>query len=160
MRYATLSIVAALSVAAITGVVTAGQAHEPHHTVVSGDAIEWGPAPPSLPPGAQAARLLGSPAEEGPFVLRLKFPAGFVVPPHMHSKDEFIVVLSGALTIESGEKVDPDALKGLPAGSFFHLPSGMPHYLFAESESVVQLNGMGPFDVKYIDPKDDPRNVD
>jgi quercetin dioxygenase-like cupin family protein len=160
MRHATLSIVVALSVAAITGAVTAGQAHEPHHTVVSGDAIEWGPAPPSLPPGAQAARLLGSPAEEGPFVLRLKFPAGFVVPPHMHSKDEFIVVLSGALTIESGEKVDPDALKGLPAGSFFHLPSGMAHYLFAESESVVQLNGMGPFDVKYIDPKDDPRNVD
>lgn len=160
MRHATLSIVAALSVAAITGAVTAGQAHEPHHTVVSGDAIEWGPAPPSLPPGAQAARLLGSPAEEGPFVLRLKFPAGFVVPPHMHSKDEFIVVLSGAVTIESGEKVDPDALKGLPVGSFFHLPSGMPHYLFAESESVVQLNGMGPFDVKYIDPKDDPRNID
>jgi putative glutamine amidotransferase len=26
--------------------------------------------------------LLGSPAKEGPFVLRLKFPAGFTVPPH------------------------------------------------------------------------------
>jgi quercetin dioxygenase-like cupin family protein len=162
MRYAKLSIAAALSVAAVamTGAATAGQAHEPHHTVVSGDAIEWGPAPPSLPVGAQAARLLGSPAEEGPFVLRLKFPAGFIVPPHMHSKDEFIVILSGNLTIESGEKVDQAALKGLPAGSFFHLPSGMPHYLFAETESVVQLNGIGPFDVKYIDPKDDPRNID
>jgi quercetin dioxygenase-like cupin family protein len=78
----------------------------------------------------------------------------------MHSKDEFIVVLSGNLTIESGEKVGPDSLKGLPAGSFFHLPSGMPHYLVAESKSVVQLNGVGPFDVRYIDPKDDPRNVD
>ncbi len=162
MQYITLSVAAALSVsaAAITGAATAGQAHEPHHTVVPGDAIVWGPAPPSLPPGARAARLLGSPAEEGPFVLRLKFPAGFVVPPHMHSKDEFIVVLSGNLTIESGEKVDRAALNGLPAGTFFHLPSGTAHYLFAETESVVQLNGMGPFDVKYVDPKDDPRSVD
>ena len=25
-------------------------------------------------------------------------------------------------------------------------------------ESVVQINGVGPFDVIYIDPKDDPRN--
>lgn len=162
MRNITLPIVAVLAAAAVvmTGAASTGQAHEPHHTVVPGDAIAWGPAPPSLPPGAQAARLLGSPAEEGPFVLRLKFPAGFIVPPHMHSKDEFIVVLSGDLVINSGEKVDQAALKGLPAGTFFHLPSGMAHYLFAETESVVQLNGMGPFDVRYIDPKDDPRNAD
>lgn len=162
MTNARLSIFAALSLAAValTGTASPGQAHEPHHTVVPGDAIEWGPAPPSLPAGAQAARLLGSPAEEGPFVLRLKFPAGFVVPPHVHSKDEFIVVLTGDLVIQSGERVDPAALKGMPTGTFFHLPSGMPHYLFAETESVVQLNGMGPFDVKYIDPKDDPRNID
>ena len=37
-----------------------------HHTVVTADAVKWGPAPPSLPPGAQAAVLLGSPAKEGP----------------------------------------------------------------------------------------------
>lgn len=162
MRYAPLPIAATLSIAAavMTGAATTGQAHEPHHTVVPGDAIEWGPAPPSLPPGAEAARLLGSPAEAGPFVLRLRFPAGFIVPPHMHSKDEFIVVLSGSVTINAGEKVDPAGLDGLPAGTFFHLPSGMAHYLFAETETVVQLNGMGPFDVKYIDPRDDPRNID
>ncbi len=161
MRFATTATAAAVSFAAILAVAAMSvQAHEPHHTVVSGDAIEWGPAPPSLPPGAQAAGLLGSPAEEGPFVLRLKFPAGFIVPPHMHSKDEFIVVLSGELVIQSGEKVDRAALEGMPTGTFFHLPSGMAHYLFAETESVVQLNGMGPFDVKYIDPADDPRNVD
>jgi hypothetical protein len=26
-----------------------------------------------------------------------------------------------------------------------------------EVETVLQINGMGPFDVVYIDPKDDPR---
>jgi quercetin dioxygenase-like cupin family protein len=130
---------------------------ERHHTVVSGDAVVWGPAPPSLPPGAQAAILHGSPAKEGPFAIRLKFPAGFVVPPHRHTKDEVVTVISGRFSITSGEKVDRAAVKALPAGSFFHLPAGMPHYAVAESESIVQINGLGPFDVVYVDPKDDPR---
>lgn len=149
-----LAVSVALAVTA-----TASKAHEPHHTVVSGDAIEWGPAPPSLPPGAQAAVLLGSPAKEGPFVLRLRFPAGFVVPPHRHSKDELVTVISGSVTIQSGETVDRASLKGLPPATFIHLPAGMPHYLWAEEESVVQVNGVGPFDVTYVDPKDDPRKT-
>jgi hypothetical protein len=132
-------------------------AAEPHHTVVSADAVKWGPAPPSLPPGAQAAALLGSPAKEGPFVLRLKFPAGFTIPPHRHSKDEFVTVISGGFAVASGEKLDRTSLKPLPPASFVHLPAGMPHYAWAEVETVVQINGVGPFDVSYLDPADDPR---
>ena len=125
--------------------------------MVPGDAVKWGPAPPSLPPGAQAAALLGSPAKEGPFVLRLKFPDGFVVPPHRHSKDEFVTVISGGFGVSHGEKVNRAGVKALPPGSFVHLPAGMPHYAWAEGETVVQINGMGPFDVVYINPADDPR---
>ena len=149
------SIALSLGIAAIIG--TAAQASEQHHTIVSGDAVKWGPAPASLPPGAQAAALLGSPAKEGPFVLRLKFPAGFVVPPHRHSKDEFVTVISGKFAISSGEKLNREAMQALPPASFVHLPAGMPHYAWAEVETVVQINGTGPFDVIYIDPKDDPR---
>ena len=158
MKHATHSIIVALSLAAIFGAVAPAQGAEAHHTVVPGDAITWGPAPPSLPPGAQAAVLMGNPAKEGPFVLRLKFPAGFVIPPHRHSTDELVTVISGSLAITSGEKVNRTAAKPLPAGSFVHLPAGMPHYAWADGESVVQINGTGPFDVKYLDPKDDPRN--
>jgi quercetin dioxygenase-like cupin family protein len=163
MKFATLSTGAASVVALVLGsaaiVVTAAPPHaaESHHTVVAADAVKWGPAPPSLPPGAQAAALLGSPAKEGPFVLRLKFPAGFTVPPHRHSKDEFVTVISGAFAVASGEKLDRAALKPLPPASFVHLPAGMPHYAFAEVETVVQINGVGPFDVSYVDPSDDPR---
>jgi quercetin dioxygenase-like cupin family protein len=163
MKFATLSTGAAalvalvLGSAAIVGAATPLHAAEPHHTVVAGDAVKWGPAPPSLPPGAQAAVLLGSPAKEGPFVLRLKFPAGFTVPPHRHSKDELVTVISGAFAVASGEKVDRASLKPLPPASFVHLPAGMPHYAFAEVETVVQINGVGPFDVSYVDPSDDPR---
>ena len=144
--------------AAIVGLASSVLAqHGSHHTVVAADAIKWGPAPPSLPPGAEAAVLLGSPAKEGPFVLRLKFPAGFLVPPHRHSKDEFVTVIAGRFAVSSGETVDRSSLKTLPPNSFVHLPAGMPHYAWAEVETIVQINGVGPFDVNYINPQDDPR---
>jgi quercetin dioxygenase-like cupin family protein len=147
----------ALAAVALVGMTTQGHTAGPHHTVVRAEALTWGAAPPSLPPGAQGAVLLGNPAKEGPFVLRLKFPAGFVIPPHRHSKDEFVTVISGQVAITSGEKVDRASLTPLAPASFVHLPAGMPHYAWAEVESVVQINGVGPFDVSYIDPADDPR---
>ena len=137
---------------------TCALAADAHHTVVPGDAVKWGPAPASLPSGAQAAILLGNPAQEGPFVLRLKFPDGFAVPPHRHSKDEFVTVISGKFAVAAGEKLDRTAAKPLPPASFVHLPAGMAHYAWADGEAVVQINGIGPFDVKYVDPKDDPRS--
>jgi quercetin dioxygenase-like cupin family protein len=158
-RFLFTSFIIALGVIAtgVAGITFDASAQHHQHTAVSGDAVKWGSAPPSLPPGAEAAVLLGSPAKDGPFVLRLKFPAGYIVPPHRHSKDEVVTVISGRFVITAGEKVDRAAMKSLPAGSFFHLPAGMAHYAWAESESVVQVSGMGPFDVTYIDPKDDPR---
>jgi len=134
------------------------QAGELHHKVVPADEIAWGPAPPSLPRGAQVAVLLGNPGEEGPFVLRLKFPAGYVIPPHRHSKDEFLTVIVGQFAEASGETLDRTASPFLSSASFVYLPAGMPHYAWVEAETVVQINGVGPFDVTYIDPKDDPRN--
>src|SRR6185295_3495462 len=128
-----------LGAAAIMSVVAAPQAAAQHHTIVSADDVKWGPAPPSLPPGAQAAVLLGSPAKDGPFVLRLKFPAGFIVPPHRHSKDEYVTVIAGAFVVASGEKIDRASAKPLPPGSFVHLPAGMPHYAVVDVETIVQI---------------------
>lgn len=132
-------------------------ADEPHHTVVPSDTVTWGPAPPSLPPGAQAAVLMGHPTKEGPFVLRLKFPSGFTVPPHRHSKDEMVTVIEGRFGVGAGEKLDRAAADVLHAASFVLLPAGMPHFAWADDETIVQINGVGPFDVKYVDPRDDPR---
>src|SRR5262249_56251453 len=128
------------------------------HVVARGVAVGWGPAPRSLRRGAQAAVLLGSPEKEGPFVLRLKFPNGYVVPPHQHSKDELLTVVAGRFAVASGEKLDRTASPFLAPASFVHLPAGMPHYAWVEGETIVQINGSGPFDVVYVDPKDDPRN--
>jgi hypothetical protein len=58
--------------------------------------------------------------------------------------------------VASGEKLDRN-VRPLPPASFVHLPSGMPHFAFTTEETVVQINGTGPFDVIYLDPNDDPR---
>jgi quercetin dioxygenase-like cupin family protein len=151
-------LAASIGAVAILGVATPSLANEAHHTVVPGEAVKWGAPPPSLPPGAQASVLLGHPGQPGPFVLRLKFPAGFVVPPHRHSKDEMVTVIAGKFGIGSGETLDRSAAQTLSAGSFVHLPAGMPHFALAiDGEVIVQINGVGPFDVTYVNASDDPR---
>src|SRR5262245_10199222 len=145
-----------LVVLSLAGLPLAGptplSAGEPHHTVVAGDGINW----PLLPRGAQAAILFGNPGQVGPCVLQLKSPDGFTVPPHRHSKDEFVTVIAGKFAVGTGEKLDR-SVKPLPAASFVQLPAGMAHYAWADGETVVQINGIGPFDIGYVDAKDDPR---
>lgn len=132
-------------------------AAEEHHTAFAADEVEFNPGPPTLPSGAEIAILLGNPAEEGPFVIRLKFPGGYEVPPHRHPKEEHVTVISGAFGMATGETHDRSAAALLPVGSFVRIPAGEAHFAWTEEETVVQLNGMGPFGVEYVDAKDDPR---
>jgi hypothetical protein len=34
----------------------------------------------------------------------------------------------------------------------------MAHFGWTTGETIIQLNGMGPWTIQYINPKDDPRN--
>ncbi len=68
---------------------------EGQHTAVQADSIKWAAGPPSLPKSAQIAVLFGDPAKEGAYGYRVKVPAGYTVPAHMHPTDENITVISG-----------------------------------------------------------------
>ena len=37
------------------------------------------------------------------------------------------------------------------------MPKGVVHYVFVDEDSVIQINAMGPWDIDYVNPKDDPR---
>ena len=63
--------------------------------------------------------------------------------------------LSVSLSLLTSAPALAKHLSGTP--TVCHLPAGTPHYAVAETESVVQINGFGPFDVMYVNPKDDPR---
>jgi hypothetical protein len=156
---ATPSKLAALAALAALVALSAlpARAAEEHHTVVPAEDVPWSPGPPTLPSGAQLAVLFGSEAEEGPFVIRLKFPAGHDVPAHWHSKEEHVTVIAGGFGMGTGEALDRDAAPLLAPGSFVRIPARMPHYAWTDQETVVQINGGGPFDITYINQKDDPR---
>lgn len=119
--------------------------------------IVWKDGPGSLPPGAKFAVLEGDPGKDGPFVMRLKFPDGYRIAPHMHPKTERLTVISGTFNLGMGEKVDDKTAHRMPAGTYGYWADGMVHYAFATGETVVQLHGIGPWGVTYVNPQDDPR---
>jgi hypothetical protein len=44
----------------------------------------------------------------------------------------------------------------LPAGGYALLPAQMRHYAMAKNAAIVQVHGMGPFQLTYVNPADDP----
>src|SRR5947209_19923896 len=105
------------------------------------DALEWGPAPPVLPKGVQIAVLAGDPGKKGPFVVRLKIPAGLKVPAHHHPSAEAVTVISGDFRFGMGDKLDESKAEKLGPGGFVALPANMSHYaLSGGGEVFVQVN--------------------
>jgi quercetin dioxygenase-like cupin family protein len=154
MTYRHLSTAVALAM--LLGAPTTAQGTD-QHKIVSPTEIKWGPGPPSIPPGSQAAVLYGDPSKEGMFALRLKLPKDYVIPPHTHPKPEVVTVISGTFRLGMGEKPDRAKAQALTAGSFFALSPGMAHFAFADDDTVIQLNSMGPWGLTYVNPTDDPR---
>ena len=121
--------------------------------------VKWGDAPPVFMKGAKMAVLMGDPGKAGPFVARLQVPASYKIMPHWHSIDEDLTVISGSFFLGEGDKMDKKGAHEIKAGGFHHLPAKTHHYAFSKGPAVVQINGMGPFDLVYIDPKDDPSKM-
>jgi hypothetical protein len=120
--------------------------------------LKWGEAPPDLPRGAQIAVLYGDPSKKGPFTIRFKMPDGYAIAPHWHTQDENLSVLSGTLLLHMGDSMDAPA-HALDAGAYHFLPGKMHHAAQARGETVLQLHGMGPFDIHYLNPTDNPRKT-
>jgi quercetin dioxygenase-like cupin family protein len=139
-----------------TAVALPALAQHDAHTVSTPDTLKW-MEPPTLP-GSQIAIVQGNPGKDGPFVYRLRFPAGYKVAPHYHKAAENVTVLSGVFSIGVGETFDPSKGHELPAGGFASIPPKHPHYAWAgPQETVVQVHGVGPTDLTFVNPADDPR---
>jgi len=127
------------------------------------DALQWGdPILPgsSLPAferGAKVAILQGMPGQSGPVVVRLKFPANYVIAPHFHSTDEVITVLTGTLYAGMGDKLERDKSLAFPTGAFVVMPAKHHHFAWTQSETMVEIHANDPFDIVYVNPADDPR---
>jgi quercetin dioxygenase-like cupin family protein len=135
----------------------AGATNKPQ-LVITPDKLHWGAPPPGTQRGALFALLAGNPLRDGgAFTFRVKLPDGCKIPPHSHPVDENVTVLQGTLLLGKGETFDTKVAQELPAGSFSMMPKGVPHFAQAKGETIYQVNGVGPFDMNYVSPTDDPR---
>jgi hypothetical protein len=112
-----------------------------------------------LPAGAQMAVISGDPSKATNFKVQIKMPANYTVPPHHHPTDEVVRVRSGTLSYGMGDKVDTSN-SGTLSDPKTHvtMQTGMNHWVTASAPALVEVTGMGPFQITYVDPKDDPRN--
>jgi quercetin dioxygenase-like cupin family protein len=129
------------------------------HVMVAAEQVQWIDGPASLPPGAKMAVLSGDPASKGLFTIRAKFPAGYMVPAHWHPTDESITVISGKFKMGLGANFDRNSLMPMSLGGFAVMPAKTNHFAAADEETIIQLHAMGPFEINYVNPADDPRKM-
>jgi quercetin dioxygenase-like cupin family protein len=124
--------------------------------LVRAKAIKWGAAPPGLPAGAKATLLQGNPNAAGRYVIRLQFPANYKIPFHAHPNAMDVTVVSGTLYVASTQTYDKKKAFAIKPGDFYHLPPQASQLLFTKGETVVEIHGDGPYELKYANAADDP----
>ncbi len=102
-------------------------------------------------PGTEITAVFGDMKQAGQmYTIRLKLPANYVVPPHTHTQDEYMTVISGSLNVGIGESVDKDDTVFLPVGGAVGIPGKVPHYAWTTEEMVMQIHAMGPRDTCFV----------
>ena len=142
--------------ALVSGVVGAQQSNAPAHKMVLPAEVQWGAPPPVFEKGMSFSVISGDPSQSGIYVVRLKMQPGYRIAPHWHPTDEHVTVLSGTFQIGMGDTFDRAALKDLTPGGYVLLPADMHHFAAAKTLTEVQVHGMGPFALTYVNPADDP----
>jgi quercetin dioxygenase-like cupin family protein len=127
------------------------------HIMVTPDQLQWSDIA-SMAPGAEIAMIEGDLSKAEPFTFRLKLPPDYRIDPRVHPAYERVTVLSGTLHFAHGETFDRAETTALPAGGVAIMPPGAPMFGYTQEETVIQLHGVGPWGIEYVNPDDDPRS--
>ncbi|HXV11088.1 MAG TPA: cupin domain-containing protein [Burkholderiales bacterium] len=138
----------------IVGLLGASYVHAQQPPAAARD-FKWVNAPASLPEGAKMAMLQGDLAKPGAFSFQLKLPAGYQLKPQSSPAINRLFVISGALNFGTGEKFDSARTVPLYSG-YAHWPSNGSYFAFTKEETVVEIEGVGPWVVNYVNAADDP----
>lgn len=130
----------------VFGAVVSGAVQQPNRpggaVILKPGDLQWTDYPNR--PGVKLAMIEGDLAKPGPFLMRVKFPAGYTLAPHTHPGIEHTMVISGALRLGYGTKDDGPA-EVLPAGTVIVTPPNTPHFVSVAEETIVQTHGVGPW---------------
>ena len=157
LHFSALALACALGASGLLIPTLATAQTTPGHSMVAPADLKWSDLP-SLPPGAKVAVLEGPMNEAVPFTARLRFPANYRIPAHWHPTIEHVRVLSGTLYMGVGEVLDVAKGMAVAPGGFAVMQTKTPHFAYTTKEPVeLQLHGMGPWGITYLNPADDPR---
>ena len=105
------------------------------------------------PGGIRMARLLravfigqrAAPHHSAALFLDHRAQASHRLAPHTHPDERTVTVLSGTYWSGVGETFADDKLQAFPAGSFYVVPAGIPHFsAVLDGEVEFQEAGVGP----------------
>ena len=121
------------------------------------DDLVWKDAK-ALPQGAKVAMMEGDLSKAEPFTFRVKYPANFDIPSHWHTAIEHVTVIIGSFHFAEGDKLDRSKVTSIPVGGYYYIGAKHNHYAWTSEETIIQVHGVGPWSITYVDPADDPRN--
>jgi hypothetical protein len=75
----------------------------------------------------------------------------------VHPIDENVTVISGMFHVGIGDRFDESKGQAVKAGGFPQVPKGVQHFVWASQETIIQVHGVGPGGIAYVDAADDPR---
>jgi hypothetical protein len=117
----------------------------------------WGTLPPR---SGEMAKLYGDPEVPGPYLVMMKWHPGFFSAPHSYATDRIQVVISGTWWVNSGDDFAPHQATPVDAGGFVKRTARTPHYDGVPSggtePAVVAVFGIGPVDLRLVDPAKAP----
>ncbi len=136
---------------------TAASAQEemaaPTMSAVAAAEVEFGDIEiPGFLPGMQIATIQGDPSiPDAPYTVRLLLPEGYAFPPHWHPRAENVTVLEGSFHLAMGEAYDEAALQTYGPGDYLFIEGRNPHFGKATARTILQLHGVGPFDIEVVE---------
>ena len=89
--------------------------------------------------------------------MRLQMPDGYKIAPHTHPTDEHVTVLSGVFRAGDGQRRGTTRRSAISRPAVTRTwPRRWRTTRRRKGVTVVQVHGVGPFVVNYVNPADDP----
>ena len=63
-------------------------------------------------------------------------------------------VLSGTFIVGMGSTFDSKGGQTMTVGSYMVVPAKMPHFATAKGDVIIQVHGIGPFGITWVNPED------
>ena len=129
----------------------------PETFVLQPNDVRFEPVPGLPSASGEIAVLYGNLNQPGPYFILMKWNPGWFSAPHDYGTDRICMVVSGTWWVSSGAHFTPQEAVPVPAGGYVLRHARTWHYDGVQAEAkestIIAIFGMGPVDIRLVDPK-------